>query len=60
MKFVDGHEMAKLMMRYGLGVTKTSVHVANIDRDYFEGLGHFEIMPATLQLPWLFRFLGKI
>jgi restriction system protein len=37
-KLVDGHEMAKLMIDHGLGVTKTRVHVAKIDRDYFEGL----------------------
>lgn len=37
-KLVDGHEMARLMIDYGLGVTKTRVHVAKIDRDYFEGL----------------------
>lgn len=37
-KLVDGHEMAKLMIKYGLGVDKTRVHVAKIDRDYFEGL----------------------
>ena len=37
-KLVDGHEMARLMMKYGLGVAKTPVHVAKIDRDYFEGL----------------------
>jgi hypothetical protein len=37
-KFTDGHEMARLTIDYGLGVTKTRVHVAKIDRDYFEGL----------------------
>lgn len=37
-RLVDGHEMAKLMIEYGLGVDKTRVHVAKIDRDYFEGL----------------------
>jgi restriction system protein len=37
-KLVDGHEMARLMIEYSLGVAKTRVHVAKIDRDYFEGL----------------------
>lgn len=37
-RLVDGQEMAKLMIKHGLGVDKTPVHVAKIDRDYFEGL----------------------
>jgi restriction system protein len=37
-KLVNGEDLAGLMVKYGLGVSKTSVAIAKIDRDYFEGL----------------------
>jgi restriction system protein len=37
-RLVNGRDLAGLMVKYGLGVTKTRLDVAKIDRDYFEGL----------------------
>jgi restriction system protein len=37
-KLVNGEELSRLMIKYGLGVTKTSLQSAKLDRDYFEGL----------------------
>lgn len=37
-RLVNGNQFAGLMIEYGLGVSKTHLHIAKIDRDYFEGL----------------------
>jgi restriction system protein len=37
-KLVNGEELANLMIKFGLGVNKTNLESAKIDRDYFEGL----------------------
>ncbi len=37
-KLINGRDFAALMIKYGLGVTKSQLHVAKIDHDYFEGL----------------------
>ena len=37
-KLVNGEELANLMIKYSLGVTKTKLESAKIDQDYFEGL----------------------
>lgn len=37
-RLVKGAELARLMTKYGLGVTKTNLESAKLDRDYFEGL----------------------
>jgi restriction system protein len=37
-RLVNGREFAGLMIQYELGVSKTHLHLAKIDKDYFEGL----------------------
>jgi restriction system protein len=37
-RLVNGNQLAGFMIQYGLGVSKTHLHIAKIDRDYFEGL----------------------
>jgi restriction system protein len=37
-KLVDGQELAKLMIKYGLGVSKTPYELPRIDQDFFESI----------------------
>jgi len=36
-KAINGRELAKLMIKYGLGVKKDSLEIPKIDNDFFEG-----------------------